>query len=149
VRDDRGGSGDQVVDCPFLIGVYRHRSDQYLRPAIDSSPPPSLLMTWWLLLYNFSMLASYEPRRWTKLLDPDKASTARLVQYALGEPLIVCHISCWTGSMASRICWPSHGILVRLAHPAQAGSRSGARPAPNSTAKRAQLTRVQPAGMVE
>jgi hypothetical protein len=26
-------------------------------------------MTWWLLLYSFSILARYEPRRWMKLLD--------------------------------------------------------------------------------
>src|SRR5512142_280868 len=55
---------------------YRHRSDRFLRPALDAdgSTPPSPLMTWWLLLYS-SILARYEPRRWAKLLDFDKTET--------------------------------------------------------------------------
>jgi hypothetical protein len=70
-----------------IAPAYRYRSDRYLRPAIDGNTPPSSLMTWWLLLYSFSILARYEPRRWTKLLDPDKTETAVLLQYALAEAL--------------------------------------------------------------
>jgi len=68
---------------------YRHRSDRFLRPALDAdgSTPPSPLMTWWLLLYSFSILARYEPRRWAKLLDFDKTETAVLLQYALAQAL--------------------------------------------------------------
>lgn len=42
---------------------YRYRAERYLRPAAgaDGSAPPSPLMTWWLLLYSFSILARYEP----------------------------------------------------------------------------------------
>jgi hypothetical protein len=68
---------------------YRYRGDRFLRPAIDAArtAPPSPLMTWWLLLYSFSMLARYEPRRWTKLLDLDASKVAVLLRYALEEAL--------------------------------------------------------------
>jgi YaaC-like Protein len=68
---------------------YRYRGDRFLRPAIaaDGTPAPSPLMTWWLLLYSFSILARYEPRKWAKLLDLDKTRTAVRVQYALNEAL--------------------------------------------------------------
>ena len=68
---------------------YRYRGDRFLRPAIDmaTTAPPSPLMTWWLLLYSFSMLARYEPRRWIKLLDLDTSKVAVLLRYALEEAL--------------------------------------------------------------
>jgi hypothetical protein len=70
---------------------YRYQQDRFLRPAIDTGngAPPSPLMTWWLLLYSFSMLARYHPREWTKLLELDKTKTAVLLQYALAEALTV------------------------------------------------------------
>jgi hypothetical protein len=70
---------------------HRYREDRFLRPAIDAdgSAPPSPLMTWWLLLYSFSILARYEPRNWAKILDVDKTRTAVQVQYALTEALTV------------------------------------------------------------
>lgn len=69
---------------------YRYSGDRFLRPAVDvaKSAPPSLLMTWWLLLYSFSILARYEPRRWTKLLDLDTSNVAAVLQYALEEALV-------------------------------------------------------------
>ena len=68
---------------------YRYRGDRFLRPAIDAAGavPPSPLMTWWLLLYSFSILTRYEPRRWMKLLDPDSSEVAVLLQYALEHAL--------------------------------------------------------------
>jgi len=68
---------------------YRYRDDQFLRPAIDAdgNVPPSPLMTWWLLLYSFSILARYEPRRWVELLDLDKSEAAVSLQYLLEEAL--------------------------------------------------------------
>lgn len=68
---------------------YRYRGDRFLRPAVDGagSAPPSPLMTWWLLLYSFSILARYEPRRWVKLLDLDTPVVAVLLQYAMEEAL--------------------------------------------------------------
>jgi hypothetical protein len=68
---------------------YRYRSDRFLRPALDADgrPPPSPLMTWWLLLFSFSILARYQPLCWTKLLDLDEAEEAVLLQYALAQAL--------------------------------------------------------------
>jgi hypothetical protein len=68
---------------------YRYRGDRYLRPSVDAAggEPPSPLMTWWLLLYSFSILARYEPRRWVKLLDQDSSKVAVLLRYALEEAL--------------------------------------------------------------
>lgn len=70
---------------------YRYQRDRFLRPAVDAddTAPPSPLMTWWLLLYSFSILARYRPREWTKLLDLDKTKTAVLLQYALAQALTV------------------------------------------------------------
>jgi len=68
---------------------YRYNGDRFLRPSIDGAGgmPPSPLMTWWLLLYSFSILARYEPRRWVKLLDRDNSKVAVLLRYALEEAL--------------------------------------------------------------
>jgi len=68
---------------------YRYRGDRFLRPSIDGAggPPPAPLMTWWLLLFSFSILARYEPRRWMKLLDRDNSKVAVLLLYALEEAL--------------------------------------------------------------
>ncbi len=68
---------------------YRYSGDRFLRPAVDAgkSAPPSPLMTWWLLLYSFSILARYEPRRWSKLLDLDSSKVAAVLQYALENAL--------------------------------------------------------------
>jgi hypothetical protein len=70
---------------------YLYRSDRYLRPGVgaDARVPPSPLMTWWLLLYSFSILARYEPRRWAQLLDLDSSGAAVLIEYALNEALTV------------------------------------------------------------
>ena len=65
----------------FFDGIspeYRHRTDRYLRPSVEEPEkrPPSPLMTWWLLLYSFSMLARYQPRKWVDLFDYDKSPHA-------------------------------------------------------------------------
>jgi len=67
----------------------RYRDDRFLRPCVEGGnrPPPSPLMTWWLLLYSFSMLARYQPRKWTALLDLDKSRCAVSLQYALDTAL--------------------------------------------------------------
>ena len=47
----------------------------YLRPAIVADrPPPSILMTWWAILFALSQLARYEPATWTRAIDPDSSS---------------------------------------------------------------------------
>jgi hypothetical protein len=68
-----------------LAPEYRYHQNRYMRPSIQGAgePPPSPLMTWWLLLYGFSMLARYQPRKWTDLLNLDKPGCATHLQYAL------------------------------------------------------------------
>jgi hypothetical protein len=90
-QEESGGLSAEKVEA-FLAEVapeYRYRGDRFLRPAIDGAggAPPSPLMTWWLLLYSFSILARYEPRRWVKLLDLDGSKVAVLLRYALEEAL--------------------------------------------------------------
>jgi hypothetical protein len=68
---------------------YLYRGDRFLRPSVerDGSLPPSPLMTWWLLLFSFSILARYQPRKWMQLLDLDKPGCAVLLQFALEAAL--------------------------------------------------------------
>jgi hypothetical protein len=72
-----------------IIPRYRYRTDRYARPSIegDGKLPPSPLMTWWLLLYTFSMLARYQPVKWVGLLDLDRSAYAAHLQFALDEAL--------------------------------------------------------------
>ena len=71
-----------------VAAAYRYRDERYFWPQIGGSAPPSPLMMWWLLLYSFSILARYEPRRWVKMLDPGKSDTAALMRFMLNEALV-------------------------------------------------------------
>jgi hypothetical protein len=46
-------------------------------------------MSWRLLLYSFSMLARYQPRKWSDALDVDKSPSAAAREYALDIALEV------------------------------------------------------------
>jgi hypothetical protein len=46
-------------------------------------------MTWWLLLYSFSMLARYFPEKWVTMLNLDESPYAVSLQYACEEALAV------------------------------------------------------------
>ncbi|WP_405659417.1 YaaC family protein [Streptomyces sp. NBC_00079] len=39
-------------------------------------------MSWWLLLYSISILARYQPRKWSEALDVDKSGSAAALEYA-------------------------------------------------------------------
>ncbi|WP_406468919.1 hypothetical protein OH738_17285 [Streptomyces hirsutus] len=70
--------------------VYRFNAYRYLRPAFEpTKAPPTPLMSWWLLLYSFSMLARYQPRKWTDALDIDRSPDAAALEYALDAALEV------------------------------------------------------------
>ena len=71
--------------------AYRYQVDRYLRPSLEGNgkKAPSPLMTWWLLLYVFSMISRYRPGQWNKLLDLDKSECAVALDYALGEAISV------------------------------------------------------------
>ena len=70
---------------------YRYHNSRYLRPSIEGNGqlPPTPLMTWWLLLYSFSMLARYFPRKWVAMLDLDSSPYAVSLQYACEAALTV------------------------------------------------------------
>lgn len=72
------------------VPEYLHRAERYLRPSLsDGQAPPSPLITWWLLLYSFSMYARYRPAEWIDLLDTDKSKHAVALEFALHAALDV------------------------------------------------------------
>jgi hypothetical protein len=40
-------------------------------------------MTWWAMLYTFSVLSRYYPREWAAALNIDKSEAAALLEYCL------------------------------------------------------------------
>jgi hypothetical protein len=56
----------------------------YLRPTLgENGGEISLLMTWWAVLLLLSSLARYEPARWQRALDVDRAGVAVLLEEVL------------------------------------------------------------------
>jgi hypothetical protein len=93
-----GSVSDQSIPASEMSAIiddaapeYRYHAERYVRPSIGDSDKPTLspLMTWWLLLYSFSMLARYQPRKWTRLLDLDKPGCAASLQLCLEVALSV------------------------------------------------------------
>lgn len=54
-----------------------------VRPAVDGKPPPSTLMTWWLVLFALSQLARYEPGTWARAISPDQSTLTVPIESAL------------------------------------------------------------------
>lgn len=54
-----------------LLATYWSDRTHYLRPAVGGKAPPSILMTWWAVLYALSQLARYEPAVWMDVINPD------------------------------------------------------------------------------
>lgn len=49
----------------------------YARPTVQGNDAVlAPLLTWWAVLYAFSMLARYHPRAWTRMLDVDRSAIA-------------------------------------------------------------------------
>lgn len=51
-----------------------HDDTIYIRPAVGGGPPPSILMTWWAVLFALSQLARYEPAVWVDAISPDNSA---------------------------------------------------------------------------
>jgi hypothetical protein len=79
----------KVIYDPLAPLVYNSPTGRCLRPTVEGNGklPPSTLMTWWLLLYSFSMLARYQPRKWVELLDLDRSRSAVHIRYFLETAL--------------------------------------------------------------
>jgi hypothetical protein len=88
-QDESGARSEEEMNAIFdeIAPQYRYSTDRYIRPSIEGEPAPSPLMTWWLLLYSFSILARYQPRKWTDLLNLDKPGCATELEYALQTAL--------------------------------------------------------------
>lgn len=80
-----------VIDLDRVAPAYRHNENRFVRPSLhgDESQPPSPLMTWWAILYTFSMLSRYRPREWAAALNIDKSPSAYLLEYSLEQALDV------------------------------------------------------------
>jgi hypothetical protein len=88
-QDTSEARSEEEMNAIFdkIAPQYRYNTDRYIRPSIEGEPAPSPLMTWWLLLYSFSILARYQPRKWTDLLNLDKPGCATELEYALQTAL--------------------------------------------------------------
>lgn len=63
---------------------------RWMRPNLPlDARPPSLLMTWWAVLFTLSMLARYHPVRWADALDPDRSPAAVLLERTMEVALEV------------------------------------------------------------
>jgi hypothetical protein len=76
--------------------TYLSATTVYVRPAVDGKPPPSILMSWWAVLYALSQLARYEPATWAAFISPDRSALTVPIEAALrhGErilPRLVVH----------------------------------------------------------
>ncbi|WP_412775475.1 YaaC family protein [Streptomyces mirabilis] len=108
---------DTVEFFDVRAPVYRFNDHRYLRPAFQlAKSPPSPLMSWWLLLYSFSMLARYEPRKWTDALDIDKSpDAAALESTPWTQPSKSSPTWCWRACVRRRSRSPNRSpSRVRL-----------------------------------
>ena len=55
----------------------------------ERTQPPHPLMLWWAALHALSMLARYQPDRWTEFIDVDRTESAVAVEYLLNAAVQV------------------------------------------------------------
>jgi hypothetical protein len=86
---DENDEGAYTRRLESVAVEYRRRkgagvSAFFLRPSFEGDElPPSVLMTWWMLLYALSVCARYHPRIWTKALDVDESPVAVALERCL------------------------------------------------------------------
>jgi YaaC-like Protein len=76
--------------------TYLADSSVYARPAVGGGAPPSILMTWWVVLFALSQLARYEPATWTEVIAPDRSALTVPIEAALRQaerplPRLILH----------------------------------------------------------
>ncbi|MEW1778153.1 hypothetical protein [Streptomyces sp. NPDC086777] len=90
------GMAEAEVDSFFdsRAPAYRFSADRFVRPSFEPTKTPlTPLMSWWLILYSFSMPARYQPRKWSEALDVDKSKSAAALEYAVDIALeVVPHL---------------------------------------------------------
>jgi hypothetical protein len=82
---------DHKIDLDDIAPAYHYNGHHFLRPSLDSqgNPPPSPFMTWWAMLYAFSVLSRYHPREWGAALNIDKSEAGALLEHCLDLALDV------------------------------------------------------------
>jgi len=79
-----------------LPPAYGPEGRRWIRPAVcDAQDPPSLLMTWWAILYALSMVARYHPVEWVSALNLDASTAAVVLGRALDVALDVLPELVW------------------------------------------------------
>lgn len=67
-----------------LSDVTFHLGHHYVMPSAGNSTQVlQPLMTWWLVLFSFSMLARYHPKQWTETLTLQTSKSASQVEHLL------------------------------------------------------------------
>jgi hypothetical protein len=76
---------DHRIDLDEIAPAYRYNENHFLRPSLDGqgNPPASPFMTWWAMLYAFSVLSRYYPREWAATLNIDKSEAAAVLESCL------------------------------------------------------------------
>ncbi len=74
------------------VGVqYRDDDALWVPPAMAGNTQPlHPLLVWWAVLYGLSMVARYQPARWTEHLDVDKSALAVPLETVLDGALDAC-----------------------------------------------------------
>jgi hypothetical protein len=54
--------------------TYLGESTFYVRPSVGGTEAPSVLMTWWAVLFALSQLVRYEPAAWAANIAPDSSA---------------------------------------------------------------------------
>jgi hypothetical protein len=76
---------DHKIDLDDIAPAYQYDGNHFLRPSLDSqgSLPPSPFMTWWAMLFTFSVLSRYYPREWGAAINIDRSEAAALLEHCL------------------------------------------------------------------
>ena len=105
IEDDRGNP-DWVIGAIFTpletprlqetAETHLGESTLYIRPAQEGEASPSILMTWWAVLFALSQLARYEPATWMHTITPDRSALTVPIESALRQaqrtvPRLVLH----------------------------------------------------------
>jgi hypothetical protein len=86
--DSKAPVADYQALLDAIAPEYRWLERRWLRPELQQGvPPPSALMTWWVVLYALSMLARYFPTAWTAALSLDTSPIAALLERTLSVSL--------------------------------------------------------------
>ena len=108
--DGRDAALSNVLDVlPPVAAVTGAPPDRYvLRPRLGEleSDAPSLLMTFWALMFGLSQLARYHPEQWVSALDPNTSLSRSILNNSSMQ--LLSSSRSWNATGASRLrCGPA------------------------------------------